>query len=445
MAERKQMHIGLFVFPHGHLLGSWRHPDAPRRAAFDFQHFRRVAQAAEAARLDMVFLSDTVAERENQSITPQATSFEPTTLLAALATVTQKIGLVATMSSSFNEPYNVARRFASLDLISKGRIGWNLVTTSYQPEALNFNRDAHYAHADRYRRAHEFAEVVSGLWQSWDDEAFLFDQQAGRFFDPGKVRRLDHVGEHFSVRGPLNVGPSPQGRPVIVQAGSSEAGKELAAATAELVFTVQSDIDEARAFYRDLKGRMARYGRHPDELKILPGVSPFLGATSAEARARYDSLLELIPVPQALAMLSDQLGGFDLSPFDPAQPLPPIPPSNAGQTRRENILRMARDGNLSLQETAVRHAVTAGHLQVVGTPSQTADTLQQWFETEACDGFNFKPPVLPVDADAFYQGVIPELQRRGLFRREYEGSTLRSHLGLAVPRTSINASQEFAR
>lgn len=433
MARHDQMHIGLFVFPFGHHLGAWRHEDAPEKIAFDFNHLKTVAKAAEAAKLDMVFFSDTVADRQNQAMTPQATSFEPTTLLAALSTVTEKIGLVATMTSSFNQPYTVARRFASLDILSAGRIGWNLVTTSYLPEALNFNRDEHYSHADRYKRAREFAQVVKGLWKSWELDAFLFDQQNGRFFDPLKAHVLDHKGEHFSVRGPLNVGPSPQGQPVIVQAGSSEAGKELAAATAEVVFTVQSDLDEAREFYRDLKSRMQRYGRDPGELKILPGVSPFIGATHATAVKRYDDLKALIPEKEALKMLSDQLGGFDFSGFDVSQPLPELPPSNAGQTRRENIIRMARTGNLSIRETALSHAVTAGHLEAVGTAVEVADLLQTWFEQEACDGFNFKPPVLPVDAIAFYDRVIPELQRRKLFRTEYSGRTLRSHLGLREP------------
>ncbi|WP_182086390.1 LLM class flavin-dependent oxidoreductase [Aureimonas sp. ME7] len=433
MLASRTMTLGLFIFPFGHHLGAWRHPEAPENVAYDFDYHARIAREAEAAGLDLLFFSDTAAERANQAMTPQASSFDPSTLLAALAMVTREIGLVATMTTSFNEPYNVARRFASLDLISHGRVGWNLVTTSFLPEAQNFNLDTHYRHADRYRRAREFAQVVRKLWQSWDADAFRFDKASGVYFDPAKVRLTEHVGPHFSVRGPLNVGPSPQGEPVIFQAGSSNDGMELAAATAECVFTVQDHIDTARAFYADLKGRLERYGRGPDQLHVMPGISPFIGATREEAEARYDELLALIPTAEAVDMLSNQLGGVPFAPQDWDKPFPEVPPSNAGQTRRDNIIALARRGGYTLAETARRHAVTAGHLEVVGTAEDVADVMEDWFTTGACDGFNLKPPLLPRDADLFYARVLPILRRRGLFREAYEAPTLRARLFPAHP------------
>ncbi len=423
------MNLGLFIFPYGHHLGAWRHPDAPADIAFDLRYLTGVVQAAEQAGLDMVFFSDTVAERENQALTPQATSFEPTSLLASLATQTSHIGLVATMTTSYNAPYNVARRFASLNLLSKGRIGWNVVTTSFLPEALNFNQARHLEHAERYRRAEEFVDVVRGLWGTWDKDALTFDKASGQFFDSQKVRPLHHSGHYFQVRGPLNISNMHHEPPVIVQAGSSGPGKALAARQAEIVFTVQSDFREAQAFYSDLKSQTAAAGRDPLSLRILPGISPFIGSSEAEAEDRYQQLLELIPVDEAVAMLSDQLGGFDFSSYDLSSPLPELPPSNAGQTRRENIIAMAARENLSIRDTAVRHAVTAGHLEAVGTPQQIADRMEEWFTGGACDGFNLKPPVLPHDANRFYAQVLPELQRRGLFRERYSSSSFRTNLG----------------
>ncbi len=428
MIDSRTMKLGLFIFPFGHHFGAWRHPDAPENVAYDFGYLADIARKAEAAKFDLLFFADTAAERLNQALTPHASSFDPSTVIASLAMVTEKIGLVATMTTSFNEPYNVARRFSSLDLLSNGRSGWNLVTTSFLPEAQNFNLDAHYLHADRYKRAREFATVVRKLWHSWEPDAFLFDKERGLFFDPAKVHRADHAGAHFSVRGPLNVGPSPQGEPVIFQAGSSEAGKELAAATAECVFTVQDNITVAREFYADLKARLCRYGRSSEHLHIMPGVSAFIGETRKEAQERYEELMALIPTAEAVHMLSDQLGGVTFGKEDWDKPFPDVPPSNAGQTRRDNIIAMAKRGAYTIAETARRHAVTAGHLEIVGTAEDVADVLEEWFRTEACDGFNVKPPLLPRDVDLFYSKVLPILRHRGLFREDYEAPTLRARL-----------------
>lgn len=426
----RHMNLGLFIFPFGHHLGAWRHPDAKENIAFDYRYLLDIVQKAEAAKLDMVFFSDTVAERQNQAMTPQATSFEPTTLLAALATATQHIGLVATMTTSYNAPYNVARRFASLNLLSQGRIGWNVVTTSYLPEAQNFNKTQHLDHGERYQRAHEFVDVVKGLWSGWQPDALTFDQQQGTFFNPEKLSVLNHQGRYFNVRGPLNISYLDYDAPVIVQAGSSGPGQALAAQHAEIVFTVQSVFSEAQSFYRSLKRQVIAAGRSADSVRILPGISFFIGDSESQAQERYQQLLELIPVNEAVAMLSDQLGGFDFSSYDLNAPLPELPPSNAGQTRRENIIALAKRENLSIRDIALRHAVTAGHLEVVGTPTQIADRMEAWFREGACDGFNLKPPVFPADADKFYQTVLPELRRRGLFRSQYPSRSFRSNLGI---------------
>lgn len=432
-ARKKQIHLGLFINPVGHTLGAWQRPEVPPNAAVDFAHIASLAQKAEAAKFDLVFFADTVAERGGQAQTPQWSSFEPTTLLAALATVTERIGLVATASTTYNEPYNVARRYASLDIISGGRTGWNLVTTSFPPEALNFNRKEHVPHAERYVRAHEFAHVVKGLWDSWEDDAFLRDKSSGTFFDPTKQHLLNHRGQHFSVRGPLNAPRSPQGHPVIFQAGSSEPGKELAAETAEAIFTVQSRLEDAVSFYADVKGRLPKFGRDRDAVKILPGLAVYVGRTEAEARENYEELKANIPLDDAIELLSAQLGGFDLSGYPPDGPIPPLPPSNAAKQRRELILAAAERENLSIAESALRHAVTTGHFEVVGTPEQVADQLEEWIDKEACDGFNLKPSRVPGHVDEFIELVLPELRRRGRFRDDYSGTTLRSHLGLAAP------------
>jgi FMN-dependent oxidoreductase (nitrilotriacetate monooxygenase family) len=354
-------------------------------------------------------------------------------LLSALAAVTEHVGLVATASTSFNEPYHIARKFASLDHISGGRAGWNLVTSSNEHEAKNFNRDKHFEHAERYERAIEFAEVVEGLWDSWEDDAFLRDKDQGRFFDPERRHVLDHKGRFFQVRGPLNVARSPQGHPVVVQAGSSEAGRDLAARTAEVIFTAQQTLEDAIDFYSDVKGRLAQYGRHPDDLKIMPGVFPIVGRSESEAREKFEQLQALIDPKVGLALVSGLTGGFDLSGYPLDGPIPELPETNASKSRQLLTLELARRENLTIRQLYLRVAGARGHWQLVGTPAQIVDQLEERFVKGGADGYNVMPPVLPAGLDDFVELVIPELRRRGLFRSEYEGRTLRDNLGLRRP------------
>ena len=433
------LRLGAFLYPTGHHIAAWRHPDSLVDAGRNFRHYVQLAQAAEAAKFDLVFLADGAGTRGDnvdflsRTAHSYVAQFEPLTLLSALAAVTERIGLVGTASTTFNEPYHIARKFASLDHISGGRAGWNLVTSSSAHEAKNFNFDEHLAHARRYERAVEFAEVVEGLWDSWDEDAFVRDKASGRYFDPSKRHVLDHRGEFFNVRGPLNVERSPQGRPVVVQAGSSEAGKALAARTAEVIFTAQQTLDDAVAFYADVKGRMAAYGREPDDLKIMPGVMPIVGATESEAREKFDALQALIDPAVGLALVSTVTGGFDLSGYPLDGPIPELPETNASKSRQLLALELARRENLTIRELYLRIAGARGHWQLVGTPEQIVDALEERFVNHGADGYNVMPALLPNSLDDFIRLVLPELRRRGLFRSEYEGYTLRENLGLAQP------------
>ena len=350
--------------------------------------------------------------------------------------MTTHIGLCATATTSYNEPYHIARKFASLDHISGGRAGWNVVTSSNLNEAYNFGREQHYEHGERYDRAAEFIEVVQGLWDSWDDDAFVRDRASGRYFDPAKLHVLNHKGEHFSVRGPLNVARPPQGHPVIFQAGSSEVGKELAARFAEAVFTPQHTLAGAQEFYRDLKGRMAKYGRPPEALKVMPGLNAIVGRTTKEAQEKHDFLQSKIHPDVGLELLSNQLDNFDLSEYDLDGPLPEIPDhvaSLAGQTSMRNITRWAREEGLTIRQIYQRFAGARGQRTLIGSPSDIADDMEKWFRGYGVDGFLVHPPYLPGGMDDFVELVIPELQSRGLFRSEYEGATLRENLGLPRP------------
>jgi FMN-dependent oxidoreductase (nitrilotriacetate monooxygenase family) len=440
MPDRRKMKLGVFLYPTGHHLAAWRHPDTQVDAGLNFAHYAEIAQTAERGKLDMLFLADTVGARDSGdlaswSLTPKYTGqFEPLTLLSALSVVTDRIGLVATATTTYNEPYHIARKFASLDHLSKGRAGWNLVTSSSPVEAFNFGRDEHVPHGERYKRAREFAEVVRGLWDTWEDDAFLFDRESGRYFDPAKVHFLHHQGEHFKVRGPLNVARPPQGYPVVVQAGSSEAGKELAAETAEVVFAAQQTLKEAQAFYADLKGRLPKFGRSPDDLKILPGVFAVAGRTEAEAVEKFEELQALVHPVLGLSLVSDMLGGVDLSGYDLDAPFPEtIPESNGGKGRADLIRELARREKLTLRQTYLRIAGARGHWTIVGSAEQIADQLEHRFLEQGADGFNIMPAALPQSLDDFVNLVVPELQRRGLFRTEYESSTLRGNLGLKRP------------
>ena len=434
-----QLRLGAFLYPSGHHIAAWRHPEAQADAGVNFRHYVKLAQAAEAAKFDLVFLADGAGTRGDnveflsRTAHSYVAQFEPITLLSALAAVTEHVGLVATASTSFNEPYHIARKFASLDHISGGRAGWNLVTSSNEHEAKNFNRDKHFDHAERYERAIEFAEVVGGLWDSWEDDAFLRDKDQGRFFDPERRHVLDHKGRFFQVRGPLNVARSPQGHPVVVQAGSSEAGRDLAARTAEVIFTAQQTLEDAVDFYSDVKGRLAQYGRHPDDLKIMPGVFPIVGRSESEAREKFEQLQALIDPKVGLALVAGLTGGFDLSGYPLDGPIPELPETNASKSRQLLTIELARRENLTIRQLYLRVAGARGHWQLVGTPAQIVDQLEERFVKGGADGYNVMPPVLPAGLDDFVELVIPELRRRGLFRSEYEGRTLRDNLGLRRP------------
>lgn len=432
----RTLSLGAFLMATGHHVAAWRHPDVPADGGLDFRLYKRLAQIAEAAKFDAVFVADSVAAPTAEIASRMARSdhFEPLTLLSALAAVTERIGLVATVTTSYNEPYHVARKFASLDHLSGGRSGWNLVTSDAAAEALNFNRQEHFGHAERYARAREFHDVVTGLWDSWEDDAFTRDKASGQYYDPAKLHVLNHEGEHFRVQGPLNVARSPQGRPVIVQAGSSETGRELAAQTAEVVFTAQTSLAAARDFYSDLKGRLGKFARTPDELKIMPGVFVVVGQSQSEAQEKFEAFQELVEPQVGVALLSRMLGNFDLSAYPLDGPLPELPLTDSGQRSRQLLLtELAGRENLTLAQLGRRIAGGRGHYSLIGTPTQIADELQAWFEGGAADGFNVLVPHLPGGLEDVANFVVPELQRRGLFRRDYSGSTLRDHLGLKRP------------
>ena len=445
MAERSQLRLGAFLYPTGHHIAAWRHPDAQADAGSNFAHYVELAQLAERGKFDLIFMADGVGTRGtdiealSRTATRYVAQFEPITLLSALAAVTRNIGFVATASTSYNEPYHIARKFASLDHISGGRAGWNLVTSSSEHEAHNFGRDEHYAHGERYERAEEFADVVTGLWDTWEEGAFPRDKQSGLYFDPEKQHVLNHKGKFFKVRGPLNVARSPQGHPVLVQAGSSEPGKELAARTAEVVFTAHQTFEDARTFYADLKGRLRKYGRHADDLKVMPGIFPVVGRTIAEAEEKFEQIQELIHPVVGLALLSGMTGGVDLSAYPLDGPVPALPETNASKSRQRLLLDLAHRENLTIRQLYLRIAGARGHRQIVGTPAQIADEMQHWFTGGAADGFNIMPPHLPVGLRDFVDLVLPELRRRGLFRNEYEGTTLRQNLGLRTPQHPASA------
>lgn len=435
------MRIGIFFNPTGHHVASWRHPDAQADAGMNFEHYVAMTQAAERAKVHYVFLADQVGIRDAsmEALSRSAqyvANFEPLTLLSALAPVTTRIGLVATASTSYNHPYHVARKFASLDLISHGRAGWNIVTSSFNNEARNFGREEHFEHGERYERAKEFAEIVLGLWDSWDDDAFVRDKGSGLFFDPSKLHELRHNGEFFSVRGPLNAPRPPQGYPVLVQAGASEDGRDLAAHFAEIIFSNHFELGAAQAFRADVKARAAALGRNPDHVLIMPGLSPIVGRTSEEAEERYAYLQSLIDPVVAREILSTVLGGPDLSGYSFDGPLPDdIRPraSHKGNASFENWVDLARRENLTIRELAYRAAGARGKAVVRGSPAEIADHMEAWFTNGGADGFNIMPPYLPGALNDFTDFVIPELQRRGLFQTEYTGSTLREHLGLPRP------------
>ena len=433
---QRHMRLGAFMRPVSIHTAAWRYPGGTPDANFNLAALTRYAQKLEAGKFDAFFMADHLAvlnmpmEALKRSAT--VTSFDPLTLLPALAMMTKHLGLIATASTTFEQPYLIARRFASLDHISGGRAGWNLVTTSNPDAALNFGMDDHMEHGERYARAREFYDVVTGLWDSWADDAFIRDVDSGIYFDPEKLHVLNHRGKYLKVRGPLNIARPVQGWPVIVQAGASDAGRQLAAETAEVVFAGGGPLEDGRKLYADIKGRMDKIGRDREHLKILPGAFVVLGESEQEARDKRGLLDSLASPENGMAALSIALG-HDASKYELDKPLPTnMPESNASKSGRERLLAMAKRETMTVRQLIGRLAGYGG-LGMVGTPKMIADQMQEWFTTGGSDGFNVMFPYLPGGLDDFVDKVVPELQRRGIFRREYEGRTLRENLGLPRP------------
>lgn len=435
MNSSRQLHLGAFMRPVSIHTGAWRYPGAYPDANFNFPRLREFARRLEAAKFDAFFMADHLAllnmpvQALKRSHT--VTSFEPFTLLSALAGATEKIGLVATASTTFDEPYHIARRFASLDHISGGRAGWNIVTTANPDAALNFGYDSQMDHDARYVRAREFFDVVTGLWDSFADDAFLWDVQQGLVFNPDRLHVLNHRGAAFNIRGPLNIARPVQGWPVIVQAGASEAGRQLAAETAEVIFGAEATLADGKAFYADIKRRMRALGRDPQSLKILPAAFVVVGETVADARAKRDHLDSLVHYDSGINSLNGMLD-YDVSGFDPDGPLPEIPATNASISQQRRMIGLARKEQLTIRQLAQKAGSYAG-LAFVGTPETIADEMEQWLSEEGSDGFNVMFPWVPGGLEDMVSQVVPELQRRGLFRQDYSGATLRDHLGLARP------------
>jgi FMN-dependent oxidoreductase (nitrilotriacetate monooxygenase family) len=424
------MHLGVFVLGTGHHVSAWKLPES-RGNAEDLGLLQHVARTAERGKFDLIFFADALNTAANVHPSMMV-RLEPLTLLAALAMTTTHIGLAATASTTYTEPYNLARLFASLDHISGGRAAWNVVTGAFPEAAQNFSRDNHPPHAQRYASATEFVKVAKGLWDSFEDGAILMDKRDGRFADTARMHTLDHKGEFYSVKGPLNISRPPQGYPVLIQAGASDAGKELAASIAEIVFSVQQNLDAAKAFRAELRALATKMGRNPDHMKIMPGVSPIIGRTEADAKAKLAALGAMMNPGAALKVLSERLGQ-DLSDYPLDGPVPELPPSTMMQGHAVTLTAMAKAKNLTLRELRDYAAAAMGHRLLVGTAEMVADGLEEWFVEGAADGFNIMPSWLPGAFDDFVDDVVPILQKRGLFRQEYSGRTLRDHLGLPRP------------
>lgn len=439
MTGKRQLKLGFMLHGVGMGWGDWRHPDADPTASTNLAYYKRQAQLAEAAKFDFLFVADSVFITEKSS-PHYLNRFEPLTILSALAGATSHIGLVGTLTVSYSEPFNVARQFASLDHISGGRAGWNVVTSWLEGSASNFSRQAHLAHDVRYRLADEYLDVVQGLWDSWEDDALVHDKARGVFFDPQKLHTLNHKGEFFEVRGPLNIARSPQGQPVIFQAGASEDGRNYAARRADAIFVHHDSLEEGRTYYHDLKQRAAGFGRDPDKLFILPGIRPVVGSTDAEVERKYQEFANLTSIENALSMLGRPFNDYDFLQHDLDAPFPDIAAHgvNSNQSQSSRIIEVARAGNLTLREVALRFATPRSDF--VGTPEQVADAFERWLVERGSDGFVINVS-LPKELEVLVETVIPILQKRGIFREEYESETFRGNLGLDVPRNRHAASE----
>lgn len=443
----RQLHLNAFLSTTGHHEASWRHAQSSAERVDDVNYFRALARKAESGKLDAIFFADVPVGAD----TPLRVGHphEPLTLLSAIAGATEKVGLIATASTTFNEPYNLARSFASLDHISAGRAGWNIVTTFSPAAAQNFGLSDVPSHEERYARAQEFIDVATKLWDSWEDDAVIVDRESGHYYQPGKVHRVDHVGRHYQVRGPLGGGRSPQGRPVYVQAGSSNEGRAFAARNAEAIFTAHLTLSDAQAFYGDIKSRVRSFGRNPDHVLILPGISAFIGDTEQEARELYEEY-NALTLPEYGIRQLEQLAGVSLGHVELDERVPLDVFGAAGNvldnehSRKQVIANLVERERPTLRELLHRLAGARGHNVVHGTPTRIADQIQEWFEGGAADGFNVMPPAYPQLLDTFIEKVVPILQDRGLFRTEYTGSTLRDHYGLPRPE-SIYAGEQLAR
>ncbi|MFB2552403.1 LLM class flavin-dependent oxidoreductase [Ensifer soli] len=423
------------LYPSGHHVAAWRHPATSVTANIDAGHYIRAAREAEDAGFEIAFISDRLGvpkarEEALRRVDEWSHGFEALTLASAVAVSTTRIGVVATASTTFNEPFNLARQLASLDLISDGRIGWNIVTSSLEQESENFNPVPSFDNGDRYRRADEFVDAVTALWRSWKPDGFVRDKESGVFFEPGTVNEAGHAGPHFRTRGPLNVIPSRQGRPLLVQAGSSEAGKALAARTADVVFTAQPDLVAARGFYQDVKRRVVAAGRNADDLRVLPGIFPVIGATRADAEDRYAELQHLIQTDVALSLLETYLGDVELSAVDPDGPLPDLPVSNSIRSRQSLLVDIARRENLTVLGLARRIAGARGHFQLIGTAEDVAGAIEDWVAGGAADGFMLLPPTFPDGQTDFIRHVVPLLRQRGLIAAPDASGTVRERLAL---------------
>ncbi|MGO4108257.1 LLM class flavin-dependent oxidoreductase [Paenibacillus sp. YAF4_2] len=442
MTKKRELKLGAIIHGVGGGSTGWRHPDIPSDASVNIGFYKQQALKAEEGKFDFLFIADGLYITE-KSIPHFLNRFEPITILSALGAVTSNIGLVGTLSTSYSEPFTVARQFSSIDHISGGRAGWNVVTSPLEGSALNFGGKQHPAHSERYRIAEEYLEVAKGLWDSWEDDAFIRDKESGVFFDPEKLHRLNHQGEFFSVQGPLNIARSKQGQPVVFQAGSSESGRNLAAKTADAVFTGPESIEDAKEFYRDVKQRIANNGRNPEHTLIFPGIGPIIGATQEEAEEKYRQIADLVTIEKAL----DHLGRFfehhDFSQYELDAPFPDLGDfgSNSFRSTTDKIKRRAKEQGLTLREVALQAATPRNAF--IGTPEYVADQLQQWFEEEAADGFIIAAAT-PGGLDDFVEQVVPILQERGLYRTEYEADTLRGNLGIPVPENRYAAARKQA-